>query len=285
MINTAMQLKAKIRNLSGGNSKKAQTLLRTYVMERFLERISVSKYKNNFILKGGMLVSAIVGINYRATMDIDTTVKAIDLNVENTIKIIEEIAALNINDGVTFKITGIDDIMSEFDYPGIRFMIETSFDNIRQSIKIDISTGDIITPSAIEFSYKLLLEDRRIFILTYNIETLLAEKLETIVARGIANTRMRDFYDIYSIWNKEKQNIDKRNLANAYKMTSINRNTFILFSKVKEILESIKNDLQMEEYWNLYSRRSYFINDLSWKEVNETIDSIFEIISDYLRVL
>ena len=153
MIRTATQLKAKVRNLSGGDSTKAQTLIRVFLMERFLERIALSQYRNNFILKGGMLVSAVVGLDTRATMDIDTTVKSLELSKENAIKIVEEIIAVEIPDGVHFTITKVTDIMEEHDYPGIRFMLETSLENLRQAIKIDISTGDIITPGAVEYSY------------------------------------------------------------------------------------------------------------------------------------
>ena len=201
MIKTAAQLKAKVRNLSGGDSRKAQTLIRNYIMERFLERISLSPYRNNFILKGGMLVAAVVGLDTRATMDIDTTVKSLNLSKENAIKIVQDIIAVDIPDGVQFRITKVTDIMEEHDYPGIRFMLVASLDTMLQAIKIDISTGDVITPGAVEYSYNLMFEERAISLWTYNLETLLAEKLETIMARGIANTRMRDFYDIHVIRN------------------------------------------------------------------------------------
>jgi predicted nucleotidyltransferase component of viral defense system len=150
-----------------------------------------------------MLVSAVVGLDTRATMDIDTTVKSLELSKENAIKIVEEIIAVEIPDGVHFTITKVTDIMEEHDYPGIRFMLETSLENLRQAIKIDISTGDIITPGAVEYSYKLMFEDRAISLWTYNLETLLAEKLETIMARRPVNTRMRDFYDIHVISRQE----------------------------------------------------------------------------------
>ena len=203
MIRSATQLKAKVRNISGGDSTKTQTLIRNFIMERFLERIALSPYRNNFILKGGMLVSAVIGLDTRATMDIDTTVKFLELSKDNMIKIVEEIIAVEIPDGVHFSITKVTDIMEEHDYPGIRFMLEATLDNLRQAIKIDISAGDIIVPGAVEYSYKLMFEDRTISFWTYNLETLLAEKMETIMARGTANTRMRDFYDIHVISRQE----------------------------------------------------------------------------------
>ena len=177
MIRTATQLKAKVRNLSGGDNKKAQTLIRNFIMERFLERIALSRYRNNFILKGGMLVAAVVGLDTRATMDIDTTVKSLNLTKDNAFKIVEEIIAVNLDDGVQFQITKVTDIMEEHDYPGIRFMLEATLDKMRQAVKMDISTGDVITPRAVEYSYHLMFEDRAISLRTYNLETLLVEKL------------------------------------------------------------------------------------------------------------
>ena len=194
MIHTAKQLKDKVKNMSGGNSEVAQALIRTYFMERFLERVSVSEYRNNFILKGGMLVASIVGVDMRATMDIDTTVKALPLNEKDARAIIERIGELQLEDGVNFRITSVKEIMEEFDYPGIRMMIEANLERMRQPFKIDISTDDAITPGAVEYKYKLMFEDRSISVLSYNLEILLAEKMQTILARGLANTRMRDFF-------------------------------------------------------------------------------------------
>ena len=214
MIKTATQLKAKVRNRSGGNSQKAQTLIRNFIMERFLERIALSQYRNNFILKGGMLVASVVGLDTRATMDIDTTVRSLTLSKENATEIVKDIISVEISDGVQFRITKVTDIMEEHDYPGIRIMLEATLDHLRQAIKVDISTGDIITPEAVEYSYPLMLEDRAISLWTYNFETLLAEKLETIMARGTANTRMRDFYDIHIISHQET--IDSEILRKAF---------------------------------------------------------------------
>ena len=194
MIHTAKQLKDKVKNMSGGNSEVAQALIRTYFMERFLERVSISEYRNNFILKGGMLVASIVGVDMRATMDIDTTVKALPLNEKDARAIIERIGEIQLEDGVNFKITSVKEIMEEFDYPGIRMMIEANLERMRQPFKIDISTDDAITPDAVEYKYKLMFEDRSISVLSYNLETLLAEKMQTILARGLANTRMSDFF-------------------------------------------------------------------------------------------
>ena len=274
MIRTATQLKAKVRNLSGGDSTKAQTLIRNFIMERFLERIALSQYRNNFILKGGMLVSAVVGLDTRATMDIDTTVKSLELSKENAAKIVEEIIAVEIPDGVHFTITKVTDIMEEHDYPGIRFMLEATLDNLRQAIKIDISTGDIITPGAVEYSYNLMFEDRAISLWTYNLETLLAEKLETIMARGTSNTRMRDFYDIHVIGRHEP--FDSMILKRAFLATSNKRNTMDQIPDFGTILANVESDNVMRRQWENFQKESFFIGELTWDEVMQSVKLLAE---------
>jgi len=264
MIHTSKQIKDKVRNLSEGDSTKAQTLIRNFIMERFLERIALSPYRNNFILKGGMLVAAIVGLDMRATMDIDTTVKELYLTEVDARRIIEEIIKVEIPDGVTFRITNESSIMEEHDYPGIRFMLEATLDRMRQAIKIDITTGDIITPGAIEYSYKLMFEDRSISVWTYNIETLMAEKIETIIARGTANTRMRDFYDVYIIAGKEDINVDV--LKAAFLATSRKRETTNLIPQYVEILDKVEQNDIMKRSWDNYKRDAYFVGYLEWKD-------------------
>ena len=201
MIHTSKQLKDKVRNISKGDNNIAKALIRNFIMERFLERISVSDYRSHFILKGGMLVASMIGIDLRATMDIDTTVKSLPVNMDDSQRIISEICDIPLDDGIAFHITSVSDIMTDFEYPGIRIILAAELERLRQVIKIDISTDDVITPSAVEYEYKLMFEDRTISLLTYNVETLLAEKIQTILARGIANTRLRDFYDVYEIIN------------------------------------------------------------------------------------
>ena len=269
MIKAATQLKAKVRNLSGGDSQKAQTLIRNFMMERFLERIVLSQYRNSFILKGGMLVAAIVGLDTRATMDIDTTVKSLTLSKDNVIKIVEDIIAVEIPDGVQFRIAKVTDIMEEHDYPGIRVMLEATLDKLRQAVKIDISTGDIITPGAMEYSYSLMFEDRSISMWTYNLETLLAEKLETIMARGTANTRMRDFYDIYTISRQEGFN--KEVLKSAFFATSTKRNTTEQIPDLINIIVAVASEDTMALQWENFQKESFFVGELSWNDVIESV--------------
>lgn len=274
MIQTATQLKAKIRNLSGGDNDRARVLIRNYIMERFLERVALSQYRNNFILKGGMLVAAVVGLETRATMDIDTTVKALPLTMENARKIVEEIIQVEVPDETHFVITKVSDIMEDSDYPGIRFMLEATLDRMRQAIKVDISTGDVITPGAIEYAYKLMFEDRSVSLWTYNVETLLAEKLETIMARQTANTRMRDFYDIHIL--TKQGGIDYKTLKDAFLATSEKRETLGLLPEFEAILESVRTDASMQEMWAKYRRNNFFVGELAWEDVIRSVKALKE---------
>ncbi len=272
MIKTATQLKAKVRNLSGSDSQKAQTLIRNYIMERFLERISLSPYRNNFILKGGMLVAAVVGVDTRATMDIDTTVKALNLSEENVVRIIKEIIAVAIPDGVHFTIMRVENIMEEHEYPGVRCVLDATLDNLHQTIKIDISTGDVITPGAVQYPFDLMFEDRAISLWTYSLETLLAEKLETIMARGPANTRMRDFYDIHVI--SRQKTIDTAILKDAFIATSEKRSTTNLIPDLMDILHVVEIDESMKRLWDNYREDSFFVGELSWEEVIASVKAL-----------
>lgn len=267
MIHTSKQLKDKVRNISKGDNDVAKALIRIFMMERFLERVSLSKYRNNFILKGGMLVASIVGVDMRATMDIDTTVKALPLNENDAERIISEICSIPLEDGVTFSITSVTNIMTDFEYPGIRMMLEATLDRMRQSIKLDISTDDVITPSAVEYEYKLMFEDRTISLLTYNTETLLAEKVQTIFARGIANTRMRDFYDVYGIVKMNAEKIDKDVLIEAFHATCEKRETIFTKTEITDTLAKIKENKAMAQMWEQFRKKNFFVGDLQWDEV------------------
>lgn len=267
MIHTAKQLKDKVKNLSGGKSDVAQNLIRNFIMERFLERVSLSEYRNNFILKGGMLVASIVGVDMRATMDIDTTVKSLPLNEPDARRIVEEICNVRIEDGVSFRITSVKQIMEDFDYPGIRMTMEANLGRMRQTIKIDISTDDAITPGAVDYEYKLMFENRTISLLTYNLETLLAEKTQTILARGIANTRMRDFYDVYEIMNIKVDKVDMKILREAFAATCKKRETVFEKKEVECILEKIASDSGLAEMWDRFRDTYYFVGEIDWEVV------------------
>jgi predicted nucleotidyltransferase component of viral defense system len=276
IIKTSRQLKDKVSNLSGNDSKKAQTLIRKYMMERFLARISHSKYKNNFILKGGMLVSALVGVESRATMDIDTTVRMLPLTKDNAIEVIAEIMKIDLDDDIFYEIKKVEDIMEEHDYSGVRFTISVTLEKLRDTIKIDISTGDEITPSAIEFSYPMMFDDERINIWSYNLETMLAEKLETVIARSTFNTRMRDFYDIHILWSEKANMINIETLRRAIINVARKRETLELFDTMDEILDDIVESDYLRNNWSNYRKGSYYVGDLEWSDVLETTVNILK---------
>ncbi len=264
MIKTTRQLKDKINNMSEGSAEKAQILYRNYMMERFLERVALSEYNNKFILKGGMLVASLVGLDMRATMDIDTTVTSLNLSLDDAKRVIGDIINVPIDDNVTFEITSAETIMDEFDYPGVRIRINAYFENSRQPIKIDISTGDVITPSAVKYNYPLMFEDRTISVMSYNIETLLAEKLQTIMVRAETNTRMRDFYDVYVIVQNEK--INYNDLSAAFLATCKARNSEEYISKIKEIFSSVAENETMKKQWDNYKSNNFYVGNISWEE-------------------
>ncbi len=246
MIKTARQLKDLIRNLSKEKSADAQILMRNYMMERFLERISLSEYRDNFILKGGMLVAAMVGLDARSTMDLDATVKGTNVDITDIEKLIASIITVPIEDGVTFQLKNISEIMDEAEYPGIRVSMTTTFDGVVTPLKIDISTGDAITPREVRYSFKLMLEERSIDVWAYNLETVLAEKLETIITRATTNTRMRDFYDIYILKQLHGGYINPVVFRNALLATAHKRETEKYLTDAKAVFQEVKDSHMMQ---------------------------------------
>ena len=271
MIKSRMQLNALIRNKAAGDGDKAQILLRIYMMERLLERISVSGYRDNFILKGGMLVSSLVGVDMRTTMDIDTTIRALPLTQEKAKAFLEEIMAIDLEDNVSFRITKIEDIMEGHEYEGIRFHIEGVLEKLRQTIKIDISTGDAITPAAVEYELPLILENRKIGLRAYNMETLLAEKLETVMTRAEANTRMRDFYDIYILTRQKAFEFNPTHLKEAFAATCRKRGSEAVMPFFDEVLESIEASPEMQDAWENYRKNNPYVEDLTWGEAVHSV--------------
>ncbi len=275
MIKTSRQLKALVRNLTKGDSLQAQIIMRNYVMERFLERISLSKYRNNFILKGGMLVAAMVGVDTRSTMDIDTTIKNMPLSVENAREMIEEIIAVPIDDGMTFSIKSVGEIMDEAEYIGVRVNLEATLETMRTPLKVDISTGDIITPREVSYSFNLMFEERTISILAYNLETVLAEKMETVIARGVANTRLRDYYDLYILQNEYTYAINMEQFKAAFLATSKKRNSIQLIAEGNKILKEIVDSEVMHRLWKSYQKKFSYAEDISWEMVMDSIEKLF----------
>ena len=273
MIKTARQLKDLIRNLSRKNAADAQILMRNYMMERFLERISLSAYRDKFILKGGMLVAAMVGLDARSTMDLDATVKGANVSVEDVENMMAEIIAVPIDDGVTFQVKSISEIMDEAEYPGIR--VTTLFDGVRTPLKIDISTGDAITPKEVRYSFKLMLEDRSIDVWAYNLETVLAEKLETIITRTTTNTRMRDFYDIAILQQLYGDTLNPQILHDALLATARKRGTERHLAEAAQVFDEVQNSPIMQDLWTAYQKKFSYASDLSWDMIMTAVRQLY----------
>lgn len=264
-----MQLKDLIRNLSKEVGIEPYVLIRKYMMERFLERVSKSRYNSSFILKGGMLVSAFVGIEARATMDIDTTIKGVSVTATEMERMITEISNIDLEDNLKFRIKKVSEIMDEAEYSGIRFSMDAVLDGAVIPLKIDISTGDVITPREISYSYKLMFEDRTIPIMTYPVETVLAEKLETVISRSITNTRMRDFYDINLLL--QSQRIDDDTLGLALERTAKKRGSLNLLENAENVLKAVKYSDDMKKMWNTYQKKFRYAGTYTWNDIMRSV--------------
>lgn len=265
MIHTAKQMKDLIRNQSKKTGIPAQVLLRKFMMERFMERVSQSAYRDNFILKGGLLVSAFVGSELRSTMDIDTTIKGLNVTADHIRQVVAKISAVQLGDNVTFQINDIAPIMDEADYQGLRLSMSAMLDESVIPMKIDISTGDAITPAEIRYEYPLMFENRSILIMAYPIETVLAEKIETIISRSTANTRMRDFYDIYIL--TKTQAVDTTILQRALAATAQKRGSIVPLDSAENTLFAISHDADMHRNWQQYAKKNPYVGSVSWEEV------------------
>lgn len=262
----ATQLKHKIKNISQQTGINANAILQNYMLEILLKYISLSKYKDNFILKGGMLVSSLVGISSRTTMDIDATIKGITMTKETLLDMFNEIINIK-SENTSFEILNIKDIREEDEYGGFRLFLESKFDTIRVPLKVDISTGDVITPKEINYSYKSMFENTYINILAYNIETILAEKFETILSRGVFNTRARDFYDIYILLKFKISEIKKDQFINAIYKTFEKRESTNLINSSLDIINKIKSDERIIHIWNRYSEKYEFARSIDFDDV------------------
>ena len=278
MKRNTMSFKAIINNMAKENNVAAQSVLQTYMLERLLERISISKYKDNFILKGGMLISAMLGIDSRTTMDMDTTIKGLPLTKDNITNIMDEICNIEIDDNVTLKINKVELIREDDDYGGYRITFEAKYNNEMPVImKIDITTGDKITYKEIEYSFTLMLEDRKIQIWSYNVETIIAEKFEAIVKRGVLSTRIRDYYDVYMLINTQNKIIDKKTLKDAITLTAQHRGTNEIIKDWKKIVEKIANDSKMRQQWKRYQKDNYYAEEIEYKDLINAISKVGEI--------
>lgn len=264
---TPEQIKGRIKSVAKQNNADARTLMRIYMMERFLERLAQSEYRDNFILKGGILVTAMIGVAHRSTMDIDTSMKNLNLSAEDALRVVNQVKDIDLDDGVSFEVKDVSNIMDEMEYPGIRVTMNANVGRLITPLKIDISTGDVITPRAIEFNYDLLLEDRSISLWSYNLETILAEKLQTVLARGILNTRMRDFYDIRMLLDTYEDKVNKAVLKDAFAATCKKRGTDHLREQAEEVIKIIEADEQLQVLWRAYQKKYSYAAEIDYASV------------------
>ncbi len=274
-----MQLKAFIKNKATENNISAQLVMQNYMLERLLERISLSKYRSNFILKGGFLISAIVGLDTRATKDLDTTIKGFTLTKETIQNIFKEICKIQVEDDVTFEIVGLCDIRENDDYPGIRVGLTAEYPPLSVPLSVDVTTDDKITPQEMEYTFKLLFDNRTISILAYNLETILAEKIETVLSRSIANTRPRDFYDIYIIYKLHKEECNPKVLKDALERTSGKRGSVHILSEYQKILDNIRDSDTLKGFWNRYQKDFCYADNIGFIDICNCIEQIMCIIN------
>ena len=275
-MTNAMQLKALIKNLAKEKCISAQLVLQNYMLERFLERISLSSYRDNYIIKGGFLIASMVGLDTRATMDMDATIKGYPVKEDSIRKMIEEILGIPIEDGITFRLQSIHEIREDDEYSGYRASLIAEYGRMAVPLKLDITSGDKITPREIEYSYKLMWENRSISILAYNLSTILAEKLETILSRADQNTRPRDYYDVYILTKLQGENIDDKTLSLALSATAEKRGSAYLLSQFRDILSTVKSSSIMKIRWENYQKDFDYAKGIEFEECCNAISTLLE---------
>lgn len=272
-MSKAMSLKARIRNIAKQKNIPAQVILQNYMFERLLVRLSVSEYKEKFVLKGGMLVAAIVGLDNRATMDMDTTLKNLPLTTEAIRNALEQICSISLDDDVSFEIGDISPIREDDLYGGYRVMVKAKLDTMLTPLSIDVSTGDIMTPDAIQYNFSEIFDDEKSYELwAYNIETVMAEKVETILRRGVFNTRPRDFYDTYIL--ATTQNFNMQLFLEALKATANHRGTTEQIADVKGILKNIQESLELQKMWSKYRKQFAYAKDIEYEQIMEVLRTL-----------
>ena len=278
MIKNRDSLKAKVSNLSNKTNISNKYLIQNFMFEALLKRISKSKYKDKFIIKGGLLLSSIFGVNLRSTMDLDTTIKGLLLDRETIIKVINDIISIEIGDNIKLEIENIKDIREEELYSGFNVNLKAEFDGLKTNLMIDITTGDVITYKEVEFKYNTLFDNEIINIMTYNYETILAEKFEMIISRNIDNTRMKDYYDLYMFVNLKWDDINKDTLRKAIINTAKNRETLDYIDNASKYIELISEDSRLKSLWNSYKSNYDYAKDIEFIDTINAIKVISEVV-------
>lgn len=270
-MKSSRQVKDLIKNMSKKRGIHAQLLLRNYMFERLLERIAHSDFSQHFVLKGGVLIASIIGVDLRSTMDMDATIQGYPMNQDAIEKAFLEILAIPLEDGVSLSLRKVEQIRDEAEYMGFRLSIHAQMEQVRLPLKVDLTTGDKITPKEIEYEYQLLLEERKIHILAYTMETVLAEKLETMIARGTANTRLRDFYDVYALLGTQEANLKEDQMQRALLSTANHRGSAGLLEEGDVILQEVFQSNHMEQLWNRYQQHYPYASDITWKAIEQAV--------------
>lgn len=276
-----MQLKSLIKNIAKEKHTSAQLVMQNFMLERLLERISVSRYQQNFILKGGFLIAAMVGLDTRATMDMDATIKGLPVNELTIREMFDEICKIELNDDVTFNFRSIGEIREGDEYTGYRVSLSANYPPMAVPLKLDLTTGDKITPKEIEYHFNLLLEKRSISILAYNLETIMAEKLETVISRGDQNTRPRDYYDIYILAKLQSSNIDLNSLKAALDATTKKRGSKTVVENYHRIMDTVRSSEVMQKQWYNYQKDFEYAKDIAFEDACDTVVRLL----DSLRVI
>lgn len=271
-MKTPEQLKGSIRSMAAKKNLRAQEVLQMFLFERVLERLANSTYKDNFILKGGLLISSMIGISERTTMDMDTTVRGIQMEEDEIVKAVKEIISLDVGDGINFEYESIEPIREDDAYNNFRVHLRAKYGKIDSPMKIDVTTGDVITPAAIQYDFPMLFEDKSVSVMAYTLETILAEKYETILRRNVGTTRARDYYDLHTLFRSRKDEIRPDVLKAAVLHTAKKRDSVKDIEEWREIFADIKAEPLMQNLWNNYVAENQYIGELSLEEVLKTVE-------------
>jgi len=277
-MNTSRQLTDLIKNKARNLGLDAQLLLKRYFMEQILARIAISEYRNNFILKGGLLISSLIGLSSRTTQDIDISIVNQTLSITELEKIMNEVCEIDLADNIKYELSRVEEIREEFEYPAIRLSFKVYMDKIVDSLKMDITTGDAITPREINYGYKMLLEDKVIKLFSYPIETIIAEKMESILSKNILGTRMRDYYDLYMLENLFKDRINKETQKLALLNTCEKRGTQKVLTDPSDIIADIENDWGQQNLWKNYASKNTYVGEVSFADTIKSIKAILKLI-------
>ncbi len=278
-MKTPEQLKGAIRSMAAKKNLRAQEVLQMFLFERIIDRLAASSFRDNFILKGGLLISSMIGIGERTTMDMDTTVRGIQMEENEIVAAVKQIISTDVNDGISFEYVKIEPIREEDAYNNFRVHLQAKYGKIDSPMKIDVTTGDVITPAAIQYNFPLIFDEKTVSIMAYTLETVLAEKYETIIRRNIGTTRARDFYDLHTLFRSRKEEVDLEVLRMAVMQTAQKRKSVEDIRDWKAIIKDIREEPQMYLLWDKYIAENKYIGELEFHQVLDTVDEVANLLA------